>query len=208
VITLLPKNEDASTIQKYRTICLLQVLFNIFTKTLTVRLEMYMNKIIHACQTAFIKGRFITDGVMLLPEILRDTKCRKQQGVILKLDFEKAYDKVNWNFLLDYCRQKGFSGTWLTWMNKVVSGGTLSVKTNDCVGPYFCSYKGVRQGDPFASTLFNFAINCLSKMIQIAQRNGLISGLSDQLIDGGVPFFSMMMTLFCLSRVIWKVPGI
>jgi hypothetical protein len=49
-----------------------------------------MKKIIHACQTAFFKGRFITDRVMLLQEILRDTKCRKQHGVILKLDFEKA----------------------------------------------------------------------------------------------------------------------
>jgi hypothetical protein len=66
VITLLPKSEDASTIQKYRPICLLQVLFKIFTKALTVRSEIYMKKVIHACQTAFIKGRFITDGVMLL----------------------------------------------------------------------------------------------------------------------------------------------
>jgi hypothetical protein len=55
-----------------------------------------MKKIIHECQSAFIKGRFIADGIMLLQEILRDSKCRKQQGVILKIDFEKAYDKVNW----------------------------------------------------------------------------------------------------------------
>jgi hypothetical protein len=66
-----------------------------------------MLKIIHHCQTAFIKGRYITDGVMLLQEILRETKVKKQQGVILKIDFEKAYDKVNWNFLLDCCKQKG-----------------------------------------------------------------------------------------------------
>jgi hypothetical protein len=44
---------------------------------------------------------------MLLQEILRDSKCRKQQGVILKIDFEKAYDKFNWDFLLDCCRKKG-----------------------------------------------------------------------------------------------------
>jgi hypothetical protein len=122
---------------------------------------------------------------MLLQEILRDTKHRKQQRVVLKLDFEKAYDKVNWNFLLDCCKQKGVSEKWLTWINKVVSGGTLSVKINDCIGFYFCSYKGVRQGDPFAPTLFNLVVNRSSKMIQTAQRNGLISGLADQIIDGG-----------------------
>jgi mannosylglycoprotein endo-beta-mannosidase len=95
IITLLPKGEDASTIQKYRPICLLQVLFKIFTKTLTVRSKSHMKKIIHACQTAFNIGRYITDGVMLLQKILRETMFRKQQGVILKIDFEKAYDKVN-----------------------------------------------------------------------------------------------------------------
>jgi hypothetical protein len=80
VITLIPKGENANIIQKYRPICLLQVLFKIFTKTLTVRSETYMLKIIHHCQTAFIRGRFITDGVMLLQEILRETKVKKQQG--------------------------------------------------------------------------------------------------------------------------------
>jgi hypothetical protein len=123
---------------------------------------------------------------MLLKEILRDTKYRKQQGVELKLDFEKAYDKVNWSFLLYCCcRQKGFGEKWLTWINKAVSEGTLSVKSNDCIGPYFCSYKGVRQGGPFALTLFNLVVNCLSKMIQTAQQNGLIAGLADQIIEGG-----------------------
>jgi mRNA deadenylase 3'-5' endonuclease subunit Ccr4 len=104
VITFIPKGENANIIQKYRPICLLQVLFKIFTKTLTVRSEPYMLKIIHHCQIAFIRGRYITDGVMLLQEILRETKVKKQQGVILKIDFEKVYDKVNWNFLLDCCR--------------------------------------------------------------------------------------------------------
>jgi hypothetical protein len=70
---------------------------------------------------------------MLLQEILRETKFKKQQGVILKIDFEKAYDKVNWNFLLDCCRQKCFSENWLIWINNAMTGGTLSVKVNDYV---------------------------------------------------------------------------
>jgi hypothetical protein len=109
IITLVPKGEDASVIQKFRPICLLQVLFKIITKTLTVRSEEFIPKLINSCQNAFIKCRFITDGVSLLQEILKETKVRKQQGVVLKIDFEKAYDKVNWDFLFDCCRQKGFS---------------------------------------------------------------------------------------------------
>jgi hypothetical protein len=133
IITLIPKGPDADRIQKYRPICLLQVLFKIFTKVLTIRAIPIMNKVIHPCQTAFIKGRFITDGVALLQEVLREAKFRKQQGVVLKIDFEKAYDKVNWEFLLDCCRQKGFSENWLVWIKKAVAEGTLSVKVNDKV---------------------------------------------------------------------------
>jgi hypothetical protein len=118
--------------------------------------------------------------------VLREEKFRKNQGVVLKIDFEKAYDKVNWRFLFDCCKQKGFSSNWLTWIKKVVAGGTLSVKVNDTVGPYFTSHKGVRQGDPFAPFLFNMAANSLGKMVQLAQSNGLITGLADNLVTNGI----------------------
>jgi hypothetical protein len=104
IITLVTKGPDAEKIQKYRPICLLQVLFKIFTKALTIRAIPIMNKLIHPCQTAFIKGRYISDGVALLQEVPREAKFRKQQGVVLKIDFEKAYYKVNWEFLFDWCR--------------------------------------------------------------------------------------------------------
>jgi hypothetical protein len=58
IITWIPKGPDADKIQKYMPICLLQVLFKIFTKTLTCRVVPIMDKIIHPCQTAFIKCRY------------------------------------------------------------------------------------------------------------------------------------------------------
>jgi hypothetical protein len=157
IITLIPKGEDADIIQKYRPMCLLQVLFKIFTKAMTARVEPVMGKLIHPCQNTFIRGRYITDGVMLLQEILRESKVKKKQGVVLKIDFEKAYDKVNWNFPFDCCRHKGFSDKWLICINEAITKGTLSVKINDMMGPYFGSFKGGRQGDPFAPFLFNMA---------------------------------------------------
>jgi hypothetical protein len=78
IITLLAKGEDATTIQNYRPICPLEVLFKIFTKALTMRSEALMKKIINTCQTTLIKGRYITDGVMLLQEILREARFRRQ----------------------------------------------------------------------------------------------------------------------------------
>ena len=52
-------------------------------------------------------------------------------GIILKLDFEKAYDKVNWNFLFEYMQMRGFSEKWRIWITQVVTGGTVSIKVND-----------------------------------------------------------------------------
>jgi hypothetical protein len=91
----LPKTKDANTIQQYRPICLLNVIFSFFNKTLILRLEKVMSKIINKCQSNIIKNRNIMDGFMALHEILHDTKVKKKDDLVLKLDFEKAYDKIN-----------------------------------------------------------------------------------------------------------------
>jgi hypothetical protein len=83
----------------------------------------------------------------------------------LKLDFEKAYNKVHWSFLLHCLRVRGFSETWCLWIENVLYNGAVSVKLNGITGPYFESYKGVRQGDPLLSLLFSFAADCSTRMV-------------------------------------------
>ena len=105
------------------------------------------------------------NGIMILHEILHETKRRKQMGIVLKLDFEKAYDKVKWRFLFQCLSTRGFCRVWCDWIKRVVSGGTVSVKLNNLIGPYIKSHKGVRQGDPLSPILFNFVVDGLSRMI-------------------------------------------
>lgn len=89
---------------------------------------------------------------------------------MLKLDFEKAYDKVDWKYLMKYCiKHKGFNEKWCIWIKDMVGGGTLRVKVNNVHGPYFGSHVGVRQGDPLSPFLFNVVVDCLNKMISKAQ---------------------------------------
>ena len=137
VITLLPKKADASRIQQFRPICLLNVSFKIFTKVLTNRLSLVANKVIRPSQTAFIPGRHILEGVVILHETLHEMHRKKNSGVILKLDFEKAYDKVKWPFLQQVLRMKGFSPTWYDWINQVTTKGTVGIKVNEDIGHYF-----------------------------------------------------------------------
>lgn len=88
------------------------------------------------------------NNILSLHEILFDTKRRGLTGIVLKLDFEKAYDKVHWFFLLRCLKSRVFCEDWCCWIENVLKNGTVAVKPNDAIGPYFQSCKGVRQGDP------------------------------------------------------------
>jgi hypothetical protein len=93
-IILLPKKKDARVAQQYMPICLLNVSFKIFTKVATNRLTSIAQKLIRPTQTAFLPGRNIIEGAVILHETLHELHTKKQDGVIFKIDFEKAYDKV------------------------------------------------------------------------------------------------------------------
>jgi hypothetical protein len=81
ILTLIPKLRDATKIQQYRPICLLNVSYKIITKALMLRFEECMSRIINKSQNAFIKGKNIMDGVLSLHEILHDTKNKKKRGL-------------------------------------------------------------------------------------------------------------------------------
>jgi hypothetical protein len=112
IITLIPKIQNATKIQQYRPICVLNVSFKIFTKVGTNRLNMVAKTVVSPTQTAFMPGRNIMEGVVILHETIHELHTKKKDGVIFKIDFEKAYDKVKWSFLQQTLRMKGFSPKW------------------------------------------------------------------------------------------------
>lgn len=80
---------------------------------MTMRLALLVEKLISKTQKAFIQGGYILDGVVILHEVLHELKLRKIKGIILKLDFEKAYDKVRWSFMMDVLRKKNCPTKWI-----------------------------------------------------------------------------------------------
>jgi hypothetical protein len=90
-IILLPKVNEAERIQQYRPICLLNVSFRIFTKVATIRLNTVADHVVRPSQTAFMQGRNILDGVVVLHEAVHELHSKKLNGVILKLDIEKGF---------------------------------------------------------------------------------------------------------------------
>jgi len=111
---------------------------------------------------------------------------KKLDGMILKLDFEKAYDKVKWSFLQQTLIMKGFSPVWCRWIDQIVRGGSVNIKVNDDVGHFFQTKKGVRQGDPLSPILFNLVADMLATLIFWAKPNRQINGIVPHLVNDGL----------------------
>ena len=99
ILSLIPKVAGADNIRQFRPIALINVPFKICSKATTTRLVPIAQRIISHTQTAFIRGCNILEGSLALQEIIHELKRTKEPTILLKLDFEKAYDRVNWNFL-------------------------------------------------------------------------------------------------------------
>ena len=100
---------------------------------------------------------------------------------MLKLDYEKAYDRVSWDFLFEMLSSRGFGQKWISWIKTTLLQSTFSVRINDTTGPYFMG-GGLKQADPFSPLLFNLVDDVFSKMLIKASKHGLISGLLTNII--------------------------
>jgi len=196
-IILLPKKEDAKVIQQYRPICLLNVSFKIFTKVATNRLSTIAKKIIRPTQTAFLPGRNILEGAVILHETLHELHIKKKDGVIFKIDFKKAYDKLKWSFLQQTLRIKVFSQKWCQWVKIFTAGGNVNIKVNDQLGSYFQIKKGLRQGDHMSPILFNIVGDMLAILIARAKAAGQVEGV--------IPNFEYNVKMLLLFLVLGNV---
>jgi hypothetical protein len=143
-IILLPKCAEALTIQQYRHICLLNISFKIFTKVLTNRLAGLAHRVIQPTQSAFLLGRNIMEGVIVLHETMNGLHTKKKSGVILKIDFEKSYDKIKWPFVKQGLEMTGVLTRWCNWIDTIIQGEHVGIKINHQVGPIFQTKKGLR----------------------------------------------------------------
>lgn len=150
------------------------------------RLSPIAHRLIAPSQSAFIKGRFILDGILCLHEIVHDLNRRKSNAVILKLDFEKAYDSVSWPFLRSVLLARGFDGAYVHRIMQLVGGGHTAVSINGKPSSYFPNGRGLRQGDPISPLLFNFVADALECLLSRAAAANHISPVVSHLIPSGV----------------------
>ena len=105
---------------------------------------------------------------------------------MLKLDFDKAYNRVNWDYLIERLRRKGFDAGYIHRISQLVSAGQTAISINREMGPFFRNKRGVRKGDPLSPQLFNFVAEGLSAILTAACVAGHIYGVVPHLSPGGI----------------------
>ena len=151
-------------------------------KVLAYRLKKVVGKVVSTAQNAFVTGRQILDASLIANEVIDSWQKRKEKGLICKLDIEKAYDSINWKFLLKVLQKMGFGFKWLGWMWSCLFSAKFSVLVNGVSAGFFPSTKGIRQGDPLYPYLFVMGMEVLDVLIRRAMEGEFLSGCS---IRGG-----------------------
>ena len=186
LVSLIPKVGEATNMKQFRPISLLNCSFKIFSKLLTLRLSSVVQRIVAPTQSAFIKGRFILESVVVAHELVHSVHQSGEPGVILKLDYEKAYDRVSWSFLFDMLEARCFDPVWINWIRHIVVGGSLDIMVNGEESSYFKPGKGLRQRDPLSPFLFNLVGDGLSRMLKKVVDRGIVTGLLEDFRQRGI----------------------
>ncbi|KAK2356246.1 hypothetical protein QL285_093594 [Trifolium repens] len=153
-LALIPKVKNPEVLGDYRPISLLGCIYKLLSKVLAPRLAKVIGSIVSTSQSAFIKGRQLVDGVLVLNEVVDYAKKTGKECLIFKVDFEKAYDSVEWNFLVYMLHRFGFSDLWIRLIRACVCSGKMSVLVNSSPTEEFNITRGLKQGDPLAPFLF------------------------------------------------------
>ncbi|RVW53339.1 Transposon TX1 uncharacterized 149 kDa protein [Vitis vinifera] len=147
-----------------------------YSKTVGMRLRRVLHETIHSTQGAFVQGRQIMDAVLIANEIVDERRRSGEEGIVFKIDFEKAYDHVRWDFLDQVLEKKGFSPKWRKWMSGCLSSVSYAVLVNGSAKGWVKASRGLRQGDPLSPFLFTLVADVLSRMLLRANERNMLEG--------------------------------
>ena len=142
-----------------------------------------MNGLVMHNQSAFIQSRIIHENfkaVQLTAKLLNHSKVPCS---LLKIDIVKAFDTVNWRFLIELLQHLGFSRRWVNWISIILSSVSTRVILNGAPGQRICHARGLRQGDPLSPLLFVLVMEVLNALLKLVDEKGLLFALHPKVTE-------------------------
>ncbi|KAL0559838.1 hypothetical protein IC582_000218 [Cucumis melo] len=178
LITLIAKKEHCETVADFRPISLTTAIYKLIAKTLADRLKQTLPETISESQMAFVKGRQITEAILIANEALDFWRSKKERGFVIKLDIEKAFDKLNWRFIDFVLMKKNYSQKWRKMIASCISSVQYSILINGRPRGRIKPSRGIRQGDPLSPFIFVLAMDYLSRLLNNLADKRKINGVN------------------------------
>ena len=178
ILNLIFKKNDPLDLSNYRPISLLNTDYKILSYTLASRIKKVIGKIINTDQTGYIKKRFIGFNLRQIQDIIDYADKFNVEGAILFIDFSKAFDTLNWNFMDQTLQHFGFNNSFRTWIKTLYTEINSSVINNGWISAPIRSQRGIRQGCPCSSIIFVTAVEIMANKLR---NNNNIKGIEIKL---------------------------
>ncbi|KAH1081557.1 hypothetical protein J1N35_021318 [Gossypium stocksii] len=174
LIVLIPKFQNPETFGHFRPISLCLVLYKLTMKVIANRFKFIFPKIIAPEQAGFIAGRNINDNIIIAQEVIHSMRYQeKRKWMAIKIDLEKAYDKVSWELIEVSLHAAGIPEYLISVIMNSISNSTMQVMWNGAPLPKFRPVRGIRQGCPLSPYLFVLCMEWLGHMIKSTISGGI-----------------------------------
>ena len=172
-VVLLHKKGSRAEPGNYRPIALVQVDVKVLSKALTYRLQQVLLDLIHPDQKGFVKGRSIHHHIRFLADLQDLVTSRDEEAYALFLDFQKAFDRVNWDYMFRLLERMGFGTEFVQWIKLLYTDPQAHLIINQNIQPALFPTRGVKQGDPLSALLFILTIEPLGNMLRSHEEYGV-----------------------------------